>query len=723
VRVRAVLALAGLIGAALSGLPAAADTGPGLSVDVSADRHAISPGVYGVSYPTPALLSAARIPLARWGGNATTRYNWRNNTTSTASDWYFENVVRPPGESLDAFVTDAQRSGARPVVTVPVAGWVAKDSPVDHPFTCGFPVDVYGPQHDTDAWDQNCGNGEDVTGKPLSGDPARTSIPAGPAFVGEMVQHLVSSHGAGGSYQLDNEPSLWGSTHRDIHPGATTYDEITTRSVAVAAAVRAADPGGSISGPGDWGWCAYFYSAADNCQDGPDRQAHGGADQAAAYLAAFAAHDRQSGTRTLDVFDEHWYPQAAGVALAPAGDAATQALRLRQTRTLWDPSYTDESWTGDLGLGPVMLLPRMKKWVATHYPGTGIAVGEYNFGGLESINGALAQADVLGILGREGVAWAALWAPPQATEPGAFAFRMFRNLDGAGAAFGDVSVRARSGDQSRLAVYAAQRTSDAAVTLVVVNKTGASLTSPVTLAGAPMAQSAQVFTYSAADPSHVVRASDVTPAGGSLSVTFPATSITTLVLPSASGPPPVGVRAAVSATTVAYGAAVMLSARTLSGSSPAPSAPAELWSRPRGGGDWTQLAAGVSDDTGLVQWSVRPAAHTDYVVRSRGTSSEVLAVLVRRTATLARTPAAARVGSLVTFRGGIRPAASGQRLALQRLVGGTWRTVAAPLTNAAGTWSAPVRQTVRGHASYRVSVPGDPGHLAALSAVQVVQVG
>jgi len=29
------------------------------------------------------------------------------------------------------------------------------------------------------------------------------------------------------------------------------------------------------------------------------------------------------------------------VSLAPAGDASTQALRLRTTRSLWDPTYTD----------------------------------------------------------------------------------------------------------------------------------------------------------------------------------------------------------------------------------------------------------------------------------------------------------------------------------------------------------------------------------------------
>ncbi len=52
----------------------------------------------------------------------------------------------------------------------------------------------------------------------------------------------------------------------------------------------------------------------------------------------------------------------------------------------------------------------MREWVQTYYPGTGPSVSEYNWGGLEHINGALAQADVLGIIGREQLDMAMLWA-------------------------------------------------------------------------------------------------------------------------------------------------------------------------------------------------------------------------------------------------------------------------------------------------------------------------
>jgi hypothetical protein len=112
----------------------------------------------------------------------------------------------------------------------------------------------------------------------------------------------------------------------------------------------------------------------------------------------------------------------------------------------------------------------MRAWVNTHYPGTKLAISEYNWGALNHINGALAQADVLGIFGRERLDLATLWAPPEFDDPGAFAFRMYRNYDGAGSAFGDLNVPASSGDQEKLSIYAARRNQDGRLTLMVINK-------------------------------------------------------------------------------------------------------------------------------------------------------------------------------------------------------------------------------------------------------------
>ena len=60
------------------------------------------------------------------------------------------------------------------------------------------------------------------------------------------------------------------------------------------------------------------------------------------------------------------------------------------------PSYVEDSWiTQDLGYGPIRLIPRMRDRIAAHYPGTGLAITEWNYGGGQHISGALATADAL----------------------------------------------------------------------------------------------------------------------------------------------------------------------------------------------------------------------------------------------------------------------------------------------------------------------------------------
>ena len=351
--------------------------------------------------------------MRRWGGNATSRYHWKLDAYSAGADWYFENLTDanpnpatlPDGSAADRFVEQDRRTATRTLLSAPMLGWVAKRRLTSHPFDCGFKVSKYGAQQSTDPWDADCGNGVTPGGARIVGnDPTDTSVASDPAFVAEWVQHLVGKYGtaAGGGvayYALDNEPALWNSTHRDVHPQPAGFAEIRDRGVAYAAAIKAVDPSARTLGPVEWGWCAYFYSAADpgGCSPGSDYQAHGNVPFVAWYLAQMRAYEQQHGVRLLDYLDLHYYPAAPGVALAPAGSATTQALRLRSTRSLWDPAYIDESWISDLNPGgtAVALIPRMKAWVAANYPGTRLAITEYNWGAPESVNGALAQADVV----------------------------------------------------------------------------------------------------------------------------------------------------------------------------------------------------------------------------------------------------------------------------------------------------------------------------------------
>jgi hypothetical protein len=178
-----------------------------------------------------------------------------------------------------------------------------------------------------------------------------------------------------------------------------------------------------------------------------------------------------------------------------------------------------------------MAIPRMKQLVAQNYPGTKVAITEYNFGALDKIDGGLAEADVLGIFGREGLDLATLWGPPAFSDPGAFAFRMYLDYNGKGSGFGNTGVRAVSSAQGRLAIYAAQRSSDGALTAIVINKTHHALASPLTVTGLAAHASAQVFRYGQADPTAIVHEPSQAFSNGSATVTFPAYSITEFAVP------------------------------------------------------------------------------------------------------------------------------------------------------------------------------------------------
>jgi hypothetical protein len=185
-------------------------------------------------------------------------------------------------------------------------------------------------------------------------------------------------------------------------------------------------------------------------------------------------------------------------------------------------------------------------WVARDYPGTKIAFTEYNWGGQEHINGALAQADILGIFGAYGLDMATLWgtpdlnpAPPQLPQtPGLMAYEIYRNYDGNKSTFGDMALASTSANQGLLSVYGALRTSDSVVTVMVINKTYGDLTSTLSLGGLfPPGTSAKAYLYSNANLSAIVgpTAVTVTPPAGSApweiaNYTFPAQSITLFVI-------------------------------------------------------------------------------------------------------------------------------------------------------------------------------------------------
>jgi hypothetical protein len=290
---------AGLAAALLALLLPAASApagGGSLAVDATADNHAISPLIYGMSNADPVLAGQVDLPLNRYGGNLADTYNYLQDLQNTGLDYFFESLpgcwnsaenwcANPPApgheqERYRAWITADHATNTDTLLVLPAMGRVTAGPPLyDHPFVCAFT------QPGQDAYDPfqaNCGNGQ-VGGSFIAPNVQDwTAWP--PSANGGWVHDIVQHFGAGGVkyYGIGNEPALWNSTHHDMHPAPETYDELwqTTRDNALQ--VRAQDPTAKILGFSEWGWLNYYCSAADiadlgYCDPGAaDRAAHGG---------------------------------------------------------------------------------------------------------------------------------------------------------------------------------------------------------------------------------------------------------------------------------------------------------------------------------------------------------------------------------------------------------------------------------------------------------------
>ncbi|MFN8546992.1 MAG: glycoside hydrolase family 44 protein [Candidatus Eisenbacteria bacterium] len=519
-----------------------APTGPiTINVDPSLDRHAISQEIYGVNLGSSADFAAAPYPVRRWGGNQTSRYSYQDDTVNSGFDWFYMNSPLdnpnpgnlPNGGAVDRFVQETKAVGAKPLVTMPTIGWVAKDRVK----RWGFSIAKYGAQQDNECirsgWQSWCaedaGNGVRPNGTKITGnDPLDTSRTIGPSHDIGWMQHLTSYTGGVPYYALDNECMLWHETHRDVHPAKLTYDELWSRTASYASAMKTQDASAKLFGPVTWGWCDLYNSAADDCVAGADRAAHGGTPLVEWYLAQVATYQQQHGVRLIDYLDLHYYPQGSGVALSDDESAGTSALRLRSLRELYDPSYVSESWINQ----PVALIPMVKAWIAAHTPGMKLAITEYNWGNDDGLSSTLAQAEALAIFGREGVDVATRWVAPEVGTRMVDAFRFFLNYDGAGAQVSGESVRATTSDLNRVTVYGV-RGDGSRLFVLLFNQSTAAQTVNVTVNGG---LSGNLALYRFDGAQSLGPAGSITPSGSTFAATLPARSATLAVGTRAASP-------------------------------------------------------------------------------------------------------------------------------------------------------------------------------------------
>jgi len=524
--------------AALLATASAAVAQVSIDVDPAAGRAPISPYIYGTNQDLPGVAAPAR----RYGGNRSTGYNWENNASNAGSDYnhqsddYLTWVVgipdaqaTTPGIALTHFI-DQSVAAQTPytLVTLPMAGYVAADKSGQVSTAQAAP---------SSRWVQVVNN------KPtaLSTTPDLTD---GKVYVDEEINFLLQRYGAAGTangvrgYNLDNEPDLWNATHARLHPVQTTCAELLTRSVDLAKTIKRMDPGAETLGFVSYGFSGYlsFQDATDWTTERTKGTYNWFVDY---YLDQMKKASDTAGRRLLDVLDLHNYTEAkgGGVRVNATTDYTNiecNKARLQAPRTLWDPTYIEDSWIGQWNQAFLPLLPKIQASIDAFYPGTKFAMGEYAFGGGEHITGGIAQADVLGIFGRSGVYMAYFWEQNGGNTYIASGFKLYLDYDGAGGKFGDTKVSAATSDVATCTTYASIAGDDASrLHVIVLNKAYATAT-PVRLriAGSTPYVRARVFAFDSASAALTERTPVASITGNDFTYTLPALTAAHFVLES-----------------------------------------------------------------------------------------------------------------------------------------------------------------------------------------------
>jgi len=494
-----------------------------LSVNALQDRHAISSYVYGVNFPPDTnYVQDSGATLVRWGGNATSRYNWQNFDTNAANDFYFVNrtMGTPPlyQDSLQ-FLSNIASAGGDPIMTMPMLPWVAKDAT-----SASFSVAKYGPQCKVNPFNIDQGNGVKTDCKTnISGnDPTDADVPlldqpgngdpAGSVYRNQWAAALSTKFGvAPHFYDLDNEMDIWGGTHRDVHPAQSGYDEMRDTFLKEARLLKTWDANAIRFGPVSCCWYFYFNGA-----DSSDKARHAGIDFLAWWLNEVMWADSVAGSRSLDVFDFHAYPDAPDTSNFTL--AQKQALALRISRDYWDPTYVSESAAINqqfvTQLQPnrtiPFRIPRLRALVNSIYPGTPVSITEWNvaLAGETDFSTALADAEAWGILGRERVYASSRWTAATPSAPAFQALKLFRNYDGQHHGFGSMSIAAtHDGDPSLFSSFAGLDSTGTTISVLLINK---NLQTPVAvqvnLSGFTPSQ-VTTYTLSSANPTSIVAGS------------------------------------------------------------------------------------------------------------------------------------------------------------------------------------------------------------------------
>lgn len=478
-----------------------------------------SPWATGLSnHGGVANLNSLNITAWRLGGNSMTPYNWEQGANNSGNDDSHKNsifqsyiVTGSAASSAPAFYTPAQALvttqnhalslNAAALIQLPMAGYVAADV---NPTTCSTPL------ASPTRWKQVINNKASA----LSLTP---DLSDGYIYVDEEINFLKNHFGDASTtngikfYQTDNEAGLWShylagsggvgadGTHSVMHFNPTTCWEVIYKTSQLAKTIKTVDPNAKVFSAGRWSYMEAFslWSIWDGSSHQPSDWGtyniepyktnstgstfrYNQMTWQNAFLAAMKQQEILEGKRLLDVLAIHYYPEGI----------SSDADRMQAPRSLWDSTYVENSWITQIGNGltegrGLRMIPLTHKAINDFYPGTKLAITEYDFGGRTNISGTIAQADALGILGKNDVYYATYFGiADQYIAP---AFKIYRNYDGTKKTFGSISLESNTSNNATTSIYTSIEDATANyMHIILINKNTSVTTTSIVILGSTM---------------------------------------------------------------------------------------------------------------------------------------------------------------------------------------------------------------------------------------------
>lgn len=344
-----------------------------LAVYASRKGGRISPYLYGANWgvwlnlPDKNKVSPLNLKLIRAGGPFMDRYNWR-----TGGYTFPGNKKRIMMTGMDDFIEYCHEIGAEPIIQINALGCVPDEQ------------------------------GGKALGKSVTDEDAADLI----RYLNKEKKYNVRF------FEIGSEPFIWHNVHYDAREKPCSMEEYFESfkkiSISMKKAQAEIDPASEIK---------IFAPAISTSWSNWGTLAPEDAGKSVIPYFLKKCHEYQNdkianpeGIRILDVLSFHLFP-----LFREPGTGSIQentGLILRSTRTWWDSRYInkyDYSLPLDNAAG---VLPQFKKWIAENYPGTELAVTEFN---IESESMAarspvikvLYLADLYGIIGRYNINYAA----------------------------------------------------------------------------------------------------------------------------------------------------------------------------------------------------------------------------------------------------------------------------------------------------------------------------